>query len=149
MDLAAEAILYVDTSAFIPLVLEEPGSALARAAWAASVPVCSSRLLVVETAAALSRAQRMARIDATEHDSLRTEFAALLAMLSFIEVSAAIIDRAAEHAARYGLRGYDAVHLASAEAAGGNDIAFATGDSELLAAVGACGWQAIDTSGRR
>jgi hypothetical protein len=45
---------YLDTSAFVPLLIAEPTTACRRF-WDAAAAVVSSRLLHVETAAALSR----------------------------------------------------------------------------------------------
>ena len=48
---------YLDTSAFIPLLLKEPSSAACRRFWDDCDAVVSNRLLYVETAAALAQAE--------------------------------------------------------------------------------------------
>jgi len=50
-------------------------------------------------------------------------------------------------AAAHGLRGYDAVHLASAEALAGRDLVLAAGDRALLAAATALGLATASTAG--
>lgn len=47
---------YLDASAFVPLLIAEPGSAACRRFWNDADSVVSSRLLYVETAAALAQA---------------------------------------------------------------------------------------------
>jgi hypothetical protein len=53
---------YFDTSAFVPLLVAEPGSAFCRQLWDSSGTVVTSRLLYIETAAALAQALRLGRI---------------------------------------------------------------------------------------
>jgi predicted nucleic acid-binding protein len=60
-------IAYFDTSAFVPLLVAEPSSVLCRRLWADADAVVTSRLLYVETAAALARGRRMARITSEQH----------------------------------------------------------------------------------
>ena len=50
---------YLDTSAFIPLLIDEPTSEACRRFWDDADVIVSSRLLYVETAAALAQAGRM------------------------------------------------------------------------------------------
>jgi len=54
---------YLDTSAFVPLLVAEPGSPACRRFWDDADAVVSCRLLYVETATALAQAPRMARLD--------------------------------------------------------------------------------------
>jgi predicted nucleic acid-binding protein len=50
---------YLDTSALVPLLIAEPTSAACRRFWDDADTVVFSRLLYVETAAALAQARRM------------------------------------------------------------------------------------------
>ncbi|HEX3813356.1 MAG TPA: PIN domain-containing protein [Mycobacteriales bacterium] len=61
----------MDTSAFVPLIVQEPGSASCRRIWNDRDVVISSRLLYVETAAALARARRMKRLTLRSRSALR------------------------------------------------------------------------------
>jgi uncharacterized protein with PIN domain len=58
---------YVDTSAFVPLLINEPTSEACRRFWDDADVVVSSRLLYVETAAALAQARRMGRLTGNKH----------------------------------------------------------------------------------
>ena len=51
----------------------------------------------------------------------------------------ALARRAGDLAEQHGLRGYDAVHLASAEAVADPDTVFVAADARLLDAAGALG----------
>lgn len=53
-------IAYFDSSAFVPLILDEPSSEYARRLWLQVDRVASTRLLYVESRAALARAHRHA-----------------------------------------------------------------------------------------
>jgi uncharacterized protein len=58
-----------------------------------------------------------------------------------------VVRRAAELAYRCELRGYDAVHVASAEQLDDNDLVVAAGDRRLLRACADLGMATADTSG--
>ncbi|GAB2645276.1 type II toxin-antitoxin system VapC family toxin [Nocardia goodfellowii] len=123
---------YLDTSAFVPLLVEEPSSAACTRFWIDADDVVSTRLLYVESAAALARAQRLGRLDAAEHAACRRLLAELWPQIEVIEVSEALTVRAAELAELFGLRGYDAVHCASADTLEDEDLVLASGDRNLL-----------------
>ena len=59
--------------------------------------------------------------------------------LDIIEVSTDIARDAGELAQRFGLRGYDAVHLAAGLAMNDTDVVLVTGDHDLAAAAHAAG----------
>ncbi|WP_121057966.1 hypothetical protein [Microbacterium telephonicum] len=67
--------------------------------------------------------------------------------MTLLDVSARVVDSAATVAVDRGLRGYDAVHLASAALLRGSDVAFVSGDRALLRAVGEEGFITVDSSG--
>jgi predicted nucleic acid-binding protein len=72
------------------------------------------------------------------HDRAVVELAALTAELVIVGVDEALARRAGELADECALRGYDAVHLASALALGPGDTILATWDGDLgNAALGA------------
>ena len=128
-------IAYLDTSALVPLFIAEPGTSAVRALWESSSRHLSSRLAVPESRAALARASRVGRLD---RSSLRTAVAEadrVIDLLDLVEVGPAIATHAGELALHLGLRGYDAVHLASAMALADGDLVMAAGDRELLDAA--------------
>ena len=55
--------MYFDTSAVVPLVIEEPSSIVASRLWDEADRVVSSRLVYAEGRAALAMARRLDRID--------------------------------------------------------------------------------------
>ena len=107
-------ITYVDTSTLIKLFIDEAGSAHAQDVWDASDVRASSRLVVVESRAALAAAARAGRLGRAQHRAAKRELAALIDHLTLVEVTGELIADAAGMAEVERLRGYDAVHLASA-----------------------------------
>lgn len=132
-------IAYFDTSAFVPLLVAEPGSVASREVWDAADAVVTSRLLYVEAHAALARAVRAGRITDRQHRALVRTLVDRWRDFEVLEVDAALAVRAAELAERFALRGYDAVHCASAAELEDADLVVASGDKELLDACAALG----------
>jgi predicted nucleic acid-binding protein len=127
-------IVYFDTSAFVPLLVTEPGTSLARELWDSADGVVTTRLLYVEAAAALARARRIGRITARNHRRAVDSLDELWRDFRVVEIDEVVIRRAAELADHYALRGYDAVHCASAERIDATDLVVASGDKDVLAA---------------
>jgi predicted nucleic acid-binding protein len=107
-------ILYLDTSALVKLYLEEDGSAEVRASVEAAEAVCTSMVAYAEVHAALARAAREGRITEEERAQAAAEFRADWPEYAVVQVTQRVVDLAAELAAAHGLRGFDAIHLASA-----------------------------------
>lgn len=132
-------IAYFDTSAIVPLIIEEATSETCRRLWNEATRVASVRLLHPETRAALARAERMGRLTSRQLASAVDDLEAVIAELDVIEVSSDIAHAGGELAQRFGLRGYDAVHLAAGLAMNDDEVAFVTGDHDLAAAARAAG----------
>ncbi len=139
-------ICYFDTSAFIPLLISESGTPQASRLWEKSDHVVSSRLLYVETAAALAQAKRMRWIDDTTHGEAMTSLEQLLSAFDVVTVDDRLIRRAAILAHDLGLRGYDAVHCAAAEQLASPELVVAAGDRMLLQVCRELGMATVDTS---
>ena len=107
-------ITYVDTSTLIKLIVDEEGSERAELIWQSSDSVASARLVVVEARAALAAAARGKRLSADQLHAAETELAAFVDDLQLVEVNEELIESAAQLAETASLRGYDAVHLATA-----------------------------------
>lgn len=127
-------IVYFDTSAFVPLLVTEPGTPLAAELWDSADEVVTNRLLYVESAAALARARRMGRITDRNHHAALDALDDLWRDFRVIEVDESVTRRGAELADQHALRGYDAVHCASAERIDAPDLVVASGDKDLLTA---------------
>lgn len=141
-------IVYLDTSALLPLVIAEPGSPASMRLWKDADQVISTRLLVVEAAAALAQSNRAGRTSASTLNDLLKEAELIVADATLLDVTTTVINRAADLAVSRGLRGYDAIHLATATLIGAKDVVFASGDQRLLAAAIEEGFTTVDTSGR-
>jgi hypothetical protein len=137
---------YVDTSAFVPLLVAEPSTPSCRRFWDDCDAVVSTPLLYVETAAALAQAHRMKRLTTRSHRASLRLLDELWAELAVVEVDEQIVTRAAALADELGLRGYDAVHCASAEILADADLVAAAGDQRLLSSWSALGLSVYDTS---
>lgn len=132
-------IAYFDTSAIIPLIINEPSSDRCNRLWNDSSRVVSVRLLYPEARAALAKAERMGRLSATQRSAAVVELESIIAEVDQIEVTEALARRGGELAQAYGLRGYDAVHLAAASAVADSDVVLVTGDSVLANAANSIG----------
>ena len=136
---------YLDTSAFVPLLINEPTSDAGRRFWDDADVIVSSRLLYVETAAALAQAHRMGRLTKNKHlESLR-RIDLMWSEMDVIEVDQQVVTQAADLARRLSLRGYDAVHCASAQQLDDEDLVAASGDQRLLTAWLELGMATYDT----
>lgn len=125
---------YLDTSALVPLVIEEPSSELSRRFWDDADIVLTSRLLYVEAAVALAQAHRMERISESQRRKGLAILDDLWAEMDIVEIDHDLSREAANLAHRHALRGYDAVHCASAVQVNDEDLVAASGDARLLAA---------------
>ena len=128
-------IAYFDTSALIPLLVAEPGSAAAGELWDQALRVVSVRLTRVEARAALGQAVRGGRLTRATARRLVDELDGLLAQLDLVEIDEIFVRTAADLADAHGLRAYDAVHLAGALAVGADDVVLVAGDHTLLGAA--------------
>jgi predicted nucleic acid-binding protein len=137
-------IVYFDTSAIVPVIIEEPASSAASRLWHEADRVVSSRLLYAEGRAALAMAHRMNRIDAQGLRAAVEELEALHEQLDLVEVTASLVREAGALAEKFALRGYDAVHVASAQLVNDPETVFAAGDRDLLAAARAAGISTAD-----
>lgn len=108
-------ILYLDTSAFIKLYVDEPNADRIRAAVTEADQIYAHWIAYPEMRAALARLYRMGRQDAETFDQCKRAFERDWDTVTSILPDERILRRAGELADRFGLRGYDSVHLAAAE----------------------------------
>lgn len=137
---------YFDTSAFVPLLIVEPSSTFCRRIWDDADAVVTTRLLYVETAAALAQGRRMGRLRGDAYRAARLLLDRLWREFDVVEADEDAMRRAAELAPKFGLRGYDAVHCASAEQIAEDDLVVASGDRKLLQACAGLGMATADTN---
>jgi uncharacterized protein len=132
-------ITYVDTSVLIKLFIDdEQGSEAAERLWLQSSFVVCAQIGYAESRAALAAMRRNERLTVAELREAKKSFEDLWTQMSTVPVSSGIVQEAGDLAEKYGLRGYDAVHLAAARA---TEVAvFATADVRLLEAARQCGF---------
>lgn len=133
------AIVYFDSSALVKLVLDEPGSDVAAALWNGGDAAVSSRLAYVEVCAALAAAARNHDLTEDEATGAAADWDEFWAAMRPVELTVAVEQSAGGLARRHGLRGADAVHLASALALGADDLVVAVWDRRLHAGAVAVG----------
>lgn len=131
---------YFDTSALVKLIIDEDGHTVAAALWAASRRIVCGRLGYPEARAALAAAARLGRLDPAGLFAAKTQFERRWARVRVVELDAALARRAGDLAERQALRGYDAVHLASALLAGERtELVLVCWDGRLRSAAAAEG----------
>ena len=128
-------IAYFDTSAFVPLVIDEPDSRAAQQLWDAADRIVSVRLVYPEARAALAMASRLERITTAQLRAAVDHVDELVAQIDVVELTPALAREAGELAELMALRGYDAVHLAAARTVHDDDLVMAATDAALLAAA--------------
>ncbi len=136
-------ILYLDTSAFIKLYVNEPGAETVRAAAAGAERIHTHWIAYPEMRAVLARLHRMGRQTSDAYREHKREFEADWKALNAVLPTEHSLRRAGELTERFSLRGYDSVHLAAAESLlighGSDFLRFASFDHALNAAAQAVG----------
>lgn len=135
------ASIYVDSSALAKRYLLEPGTGEVEALLQAG-PVATSVVTRAEVVAAIARSVREGSLDRQGAGLLRQRLAEHWPDAVRHEVTDEIASQAAELAWEYGLRGFDAIHLATALSCQheiGSPITFATFDRRLWRAARAAG----------
>ena len=100
------------------LVIVEVGSELVAELWDAPVEAAAGILCYPEGRAAPAAARRGGRLSSSAYGRACEEFESLQSELLLVGIDQPLAREAGELAERHGLRGYDAVHLASALALG-------------------------------
>ncbi len=129
---------YFETSALIKLLIAEEGTDDAARIWDASDLIATSRLTHPESRAALASARRAGRVSDSQlrvaKDALDDRFQGV----EVIEITNEIARLAGDLAEKHRLRGYDAVHLASALTFAGDSV-LVSWDRDLVEAARALG----------
>jgi predicted nucleic acid-binding protein len=115
----------------IKLIFDEPGSDAAGELWDRADLLVSGQLLYPEARAALAAAERGRVIRPAAHRAAQVALESLHDPLHIVGIDEPLARTAGDLAAEHGLRGYDAVHLASALAIDAADVLMATWDRTL------------------
>jgi len=120
-------------------VFDEPGSELAAELWDRAESVVSSQLIYPEARAAAAAAHRRRRITSTTLRRAVDRIDELCTELDAIGLDPDLAHSAGDLAEAHGLRGYDAVHLATALSVESDSMLLATWDGDLARAAVAAG----------
>lgn len=126
-------LVYFDASAFVKLLVEEPGTELAVALGDGCDAAVSSRLAHPEVRAALAAAHRNHDLDQDGLAQAEESWAEFWGATRPIELTPAVSHHAGDLAREFPLRGADAVHLASALALSDQALIVAVWDRRLHA----------------
>lgn len=107
-------ILYLDTSALIKRYIDETGSEESRTWIKVSQTKATSLITRAEMAAGLTRLLRMNVLTRADYSRAIQEFRTDWIDYRRLAVTEQLVARADRLACEFGLRGYDAVHLAAA-----------------------------------
>ena len=134
-------IFYFDTSALIKLYADELDASVTRDAAGNSEFVATSIIAYTEMRSALARNRRSGEITADQLVRFKLKLESDWSSFEIISIDESVVRTAGDFAEQYSLRGFDAVHLASAEALRDifGPITFACFDAELSRAAIACG----------
>lgn len=103
--------------------------------WGSAYPATSSILAYPEGRAALAAARHLDRLGEAEHRQALAAFEELYPELVTVGVDRELAMRAGEYAEDLGLRGYEAVHLATALELGDREVVLVTWDWDLARAA--------------
>ena len=138
-------IAYLDASALVKRYVAERGSRETIALTAGSEMIATSIVARAEVAAALAKAVRVGLVTEDRARNAQRSFAGDWPDVVRVPVTEALVERAETLAWDHGLRGYDAVQLASAitwQEAVGTEILLATFDRQLWEAAPKAGLKA-------
>lgn len=131
-------ILYLDTSALVKLYVPETDSATITHLLDTAEMVSTSRVAYAEARAAFARKRREQAVTLRDYRTIVQDLENDWDTFFIVDVSDGLIKRAGQLAETFALRGYDAVHLASAAIIGeqgSQAVMFACFDEKLSRAA--------------
>ncbi len=131
--------LYLDTSSLVKLYVAEAETDVVRRLVDDAAVVATSVVAYAETRAALARLRRESELTASGFAAAKREFEKEWPTYLTLDVTDSLSRTAGELADRYGLRGFDSVHLAAfadvARRAGTRETRFSSFDDRLSQAA--------------
>ena len=131
-------ILYLDTSSLAKLYLKEDGTEKVKSLSSSARTVFSSLTTYVEARSALARATAAHRLTGEEYRRALGAFETEWRTFSIRDVTLSLVRFAGDLAEKHLLRGFDAIHLASAvtlQSELGEPITFSSADERLMSAA--------------
>jgi predicted nucleic acid-binding protein len=133
-------ILYLETSNLVKLYVQENGSEEIKKTVAESEAAATSIVSYFEARAAFARKGREKGLTPPSYQTVKADLERDWASLFVLNLTDALIRRAADLSEKHGLRGYDAVHLASAlelktAVASATPVVFSSADEKLCEAA--------------
>ena len=107
-------ILYLDTSSLVKLYAPESESAAVKGFVEAAEVTATSRVAYVETRAAFARKRREHSMNLKDYRTIVQDFDHDWESYFIVDVTEVLVKTAGQLAEKHALRGYDAIHLASA-----------------------------------
>jgi predicted nucleic acid-binding protein len=129
---------YMDSSALIKRFVEEKGSERVRRMVEEEGPVATSKIAYAEVHSGLARKKREGNLSSAGYAQICRQFEMDWNSYVRIELNDEVLSLARALIQRYPLRGFDAIHVASAlilRANLGEHVAFATADARQLQAA--------------
>ena len=123
--------IYLDTSGLVKLLVQEDGSETMVRVWDEADFIFAGVLAYPEARAALATGERGRRLSEAEHHRAKRILARRWDEIQVVQLDGPLAVQAGDLSERYGLRAYDAVHLACALALAGTGAVLATWDREL------------------
>jgi len=127
--------LYLDTSSLIKLCVSESGSESVLEDVDEATVVCTSPVAYAETRAALARLRREGALTASLLAAAKREFEEQWQAYLTVDLTVSLCRTAGDFAEKYGLRGFDSIHLASfaevASRGGVHNARFSSFDTQL------------------
>jgi uncharacterized protein len=139
-------LIYLDTSALIKRYIWESGSEIVQRLFKDPNPIAVSKIAYAEAYAALTRRWRDGHLKQVQYDQACRLFEREWPAYVIVEVEDDILRLARDLIRKYPLRGFDALHLASAKSLLKHlraPVAFACADRRLLDSAEAEGFQLI------
>ncbi len=130
--------VYLDTSALVKLYIPETDSAKVAQLVETAEMSATSRIAYAEARGAFARKRRERAVSLRDYRTIVQDFDNDWDSFFIVDVSDALIKRAGQLAETFALRGYDAVHLASAAIVGeqgSETVTFACFDERLARAA--------------
>ncbi|UCG14081.1 MAG: type II toxin-antitoxin system VapC family toxin [Deltaproteobacteria bacterium] len=139
-------ILYLDTSALLKKYFKEPGSAEVIGRWKEAKAIVTSSVAYAETLASFHRKKREVTINAKTFGNILKSFRRDWSSFIRVEVSDDLNETIDKIVDDYRLRGFDAIHLASAliiDETVSENFLFACYDKRLILAAQKTGLQTL------